>query len=188
MFEDIIVSSLSIIGIILITLALLDHRRTKNEVTKFGLLSIGLGLFGLSFVVHYIMVDYTDAKYLFTGGLSIVLAVLCGFRWMYESGTGNPKTFLLANQKYCIIGSVALKYHNWVECYYFKAVAKYKKKDTKEDIKDIANDLLVVPVAYAIPTENFSKVPNKNSVFETDRKGKIKQDTIKGKAKQDIIK
>ncbi|MCK5490808.1 MAG: hypothetical protein KAI67_03120 [Candidatus Pacebacteria bacterium] len=78
MFENIHISPLSMMGIILIAFSLLKYRRTRNEAEGFILFSIGLGLTGYSLLVHYIMMDYIDIRFLFAGELVLFFAVLFG--------------------------------------------------------------------------------------------------------------
>ena len=176
MFENIgNVSSLTIIGVGVIILFLVRYKITRNKAEGLILFSIGLGIFGLSLIAHYIIVDDVSSMFLILGVPDVIFAVLCGLKGIYELGTGGPRTYLTANQKIHIIGSVAPKYYG-EDCYCFKAVT-----GSVEDFSE-------VPIMYAIPTTRFSKVPSENSTFETDKNGKIKQDTIKGKIKQDTIK
>lgn len=175
MFENVgNISFLSIMGVGIIILSLVKYKITRDKAEGLILFGIGLGIFGFSLIVHYIIIGDASNMLLILGIPDIIFAVLLGLKGMYELGTGKPRTYLTADQKINIIGSVALRIYGWKDCYCFKAVAG--------DIQGIYK----VPIMYAIPVEEFSKVPGENSTFETDRKGKIKQDTIKGKTKQDI--
>ncbi|MCK5466472.1 hypothetical protein KAI56_03185 [Candidatus Parcubacteria bacterium] len=174
MFENVgNISSLIIIGAGIIVLSLVRYKITRNKAEGFLLSGVGLVFLGYSFIVHYIMMDYINVEFLFLGVLDIFFAVLFGLKGMYELGTGKPRTFLLANQKFNVVGSVVFKVYKHVECHYFRA--------TLGDDETI--NLYVIPITYAIPIseeENkFSKVPKENSPFKTDSKGKITKDEIK---------
>jgi len=110
MFENIAISSLSVIGIGIIVLSLVRYRITRNEAEGFILFGIGFALLGFSLVVYHLMMDDIGTKFLSTGTVSIIVAVLSGLIGAHRLGTGNPRTFLLANQEIRIIGSAVSKY------------------------------------------------------------------------------
>ena len=177
MFENIgnIIFLGVLVGVVIIIVSLVEYKRKRDKAGSLILSSIGLGILGLSLVAHYIIMNDASNMSLILGVPDMFFAVLFGLKGIYELGTGKPRTFLSANQEIHIIGSVASKYYR-EDCYCFKAVT------------GSVEDLSEVPIMYAIPTTKFSKVPSENSTFETDKNGKIKQDTIKGKTKRDIIK
>lgn len=160
MFENIAISSLSIIGIAIVALSLVRYKITRNKAEGLILLSIGLGIFALSLIARYIIMDDASNMFLIIGVPDIIFAVLFGLRGIYELGTGGPRTFLLANQKMYIIGPVVLKFYRHGYYYCFEAVEN-------------RDEFYEVPIMYAILRENFSKSPKENSIFETDKKGKI---------------
>ena len=174
MFENIgNISFLTIIGIVIIVVSLVEYKRKRDKAGSLILFSIGLGILGFSLIVHYIIMDDASNMFLILGVPDIIFAALFGLKGIYELGTGGPRTYLTANQEIHIIGSVASKYYG-EDCYCFKAVT------------GSVGDPSEIPIMYAIPKREFldpiekiPKVPSENSTFRTDKKGKIIKDTIK---------